>query len=101
MAHKKGLGSSRNGRDSNAKRLGVKANGNDAVAYVLKSINTAHGGKITFLTNRYAQNLSGRLRERAFSRARATRRPAHPPPARHSRLRQSNDHQHRPSLLRP
>jgi large subunit ribosomal protein L27 len=25
MAHKKGLGSSRNGRDSNAKRLGVKA----------------------------------------------------------------------------
>jgi large subunit ribosomal protein L27 len=24
MAHKKGLGSSRNGRDSNAKRLGVK-----------------------------------------------------------------------------
>jgi hypothetical protein len=28
---------------------------------------TAHGGKITFLTNRYAQNLSGRLRERAFA----------------------------------
>lgn len=28
---------------------------------------TAHGGKITFLTNRYAQNLSGRLRERAFT----------------------------------
>jgi hypothetical protein len=27
----------------------------------------AHGGKITFLTNRYAQNLSGRLRERAFA----------------------------------
>lgn len=25
MAHKKGLGSSRNGRDSNAQRLGVKA----------------------------------------------------------------------------
>ena len=25
MAHKKGLGSSRNGRDSNSKRLGVKA----------------------------------------------------------------------------
>jgi len=24
MAHKKGLGSSRNGRDSNAKRLGIK-----------------------------------------------------------------------------
>ena len=25
MAHKKGMGSSKNGRDSNAKRLGVKA----------------------------------------------------------------------------
>jgi len=25
MAHKKGMGSSRNGRDSNAKRLGVKS----------------------------------------------------------------------------
>src|SRR3984885_10410245 len=29
-----------------AKRLGVKA-GNDAVAYVLKTLNTAHGGKIS------------------------------------------------------
>src|SRR5882757_9091251 len=28
---------------------------------------TAHGGKITLLTNRYAQNLSGMLRERAFA----------------------------------
>jgi hypothetical protein len=28
---------------------------------------TAHGGKITLLTNRYARNLSGRLRERAFA----------------------------------
>jgi hypothetical protein len=28
---------------------------------------TAHGGKITLLSNRYAQNLSGRLRERAFA----------------------------------
>ena len=28
---------------------------------------TAYGGKIAFLTNRYAQNLSGRLRERAFA----------------------------------
>src|SRR5215475_10477861 len=27
----------------------------------------AHGGKITLLTNRYTQDLSGRLRERAFS----------------------------------
>jgi ectoine hydroxylase-related dioxygenase (phytanoyl-CoA dioxygenase family) len=28
---------------------------------------TAHGGKITLLTNRYAQNLTGRLQERAFA----------------------------------
>ena len=32
MAHKKGLGSSRNGRDSNAQRLGVKAFGGQAVS---------------------------------------------------------------------
>ena len=31
MAHKKGLGSSRNGRDSNAKRLGTKAYGGELV----------------------------------------------------------------------
>ncbi|HET8758185.1 MAG TPA: 50S ribosomal protein L27 [Solirubrobacteraceae bacterium] len=31
MAHKKGLGSSRNGRDSNAKRLGVKVFAGEAV----------------------------------------------------------------------
>jgi large subunit ribosomal protein L27 len=31
MAHKKGGGSSRNGRDSNAKRLGVKAFGGQIV----------------------------------------------------------------------
>ncbi|MDY6826704.1 MAG: 50S ribosomal protein L27 [Bacillota bacterium] len=31
MAHKKGVGSSRNGRDSNAKRLGVKRYGGQAV----------------------------------------------------------------------
>ncbi len=31
MAHKKGLGSSRNGRDSNAQRLGVKAFGGQVV----------------------------------------------------------------------
>lgn len=31
MAHKKGGGSSRNGRDSNAKRLGVKVFGGQAV----------------------------------------------------------------------
>ncbi|MCC7447632.1 MAG: 50S ribosomal protein L27 [Anaerolineae bacterium] len=31
MAHKKGAGSSRNGRDSKAKRLGVKRYGNELV----------------------------------------------------------------------
>lgn len=31
MAHKKGVGSSRNGRDSNSKRLGVKAYGGQFV----------------------------------------------------------------------
>ena len=31
MAHKKGMGSSKNGRDSNAKRLGVKVS--DGQAY--------------------------------------------------------------------
>jgi large subunit ribosomal protein L27 len=31
MAHKKGLGSSRNGRDSNAQRLGVKVYGGEKV----------------------------------------------------------------------
>jgi large subunit ribosomal protein L27 len=31
MAHKKGGGSSRNGRDSNPKRLGVKAYGGESV----------------------------------------------------------------------
>jgi large subunit ribosomal protein L27 len=31
MAHKKGLGSSKNGRDSNAQRLGVKCFGGETV----------------------------------------------------------------------
>ncbi len=31
MAHKKGLGSSKNGRDSNSQRLGVKAYGGESV----------------------------------------------------------------------
>ena len=31
MAHKKGAGSTKNGRDSNAKRLGVKKFGNEIV----------------------------------------------------------------------
>jgi large subunit ribosomal protein L27 len=31
MAHKKGMGSTRNGRDSNAQRLGVKAYGGERI----------------------------------------------------------------------
>ena len=31
MAHKKGVGSSRNGRDSNAKRLGIKRFGGEEI----------------------------------------------------------------------
>ena len=34
MAHKKGTGSTRNGRDSNAKRLGVKRYGGETVTAV-------------------------------------------------------------------
>ena len=37
MAHKKGSGSTRNGRDSNSKRLGVKAYGGEKVSAL-------HGG---------------------------------------------------------
>ena len=37
MAHKKGLGSSKNGRDSNAKRLGVKVFGRDHSVFALVS----------------------------------------------------------------
>jgi large subunit ribosomal protein L27 len=32
MAHKKGQGSSKNGRESNAKRLGIKAYGGESVS---------------------------------------------------------------------
>ena len=31
MAHKKGAGSTKNGRDSNSKRLGIKVYGNQAI----------------------------------------------------------------------
>jgi len=39
-----------------AKRLGVKAGGGDAVAYVLKTLNTTHGGKLSI-----ARVLSGQI----------------------------------------
>ena len=37
MAHKKGAGSTKNGRDSNAKRLGVKRFGGEEVTIALVS----------------------------------------------------------------
>ena len=54
MAHKKGTGSTRNGRDSNSKRLGVKAYGGESVTAgsilirqrgtsVLPGVNVGHG----------------------------------------------------------
>ena len=49
MAHKKGVGSSRNGRDSQGKRLGVKAYGGELVtagAIILRQRGTAvHPGR--------------------------------------------------------
>jgi large subunit ribosomal protein L27 len=38
MAHKKGVGSSKNGRESHSKRLGVKIFGGEACKEVLNSI---------------------------------------------------------------
>ena len=38
MAHKKGMGSTRNGRDSEAKRLGVKKFGGEIVTHSLKPV---------------------------------------------------------------
>src|SRR5277367_1145128 len=37
------------GIEATAKRLGVKATGNDAVGYVLKTQNTTHGGKMSIV----------------------------------------------------
>lgn len=58
MAHKKGLGSTRNGRDSRAKRLGVKKFGNEFVTAgsiivrqrgtkINPGLNVGHGGDDT------------------------------------------------------
>ena len=43
MAHKKGTGSTRNGRDSNSKRLGVKAYGGEKVSAGSIIINVGKG----------------------------------------------------------
>ena len=49
MAHKKGVGSSRNGRDSNAQRRGVKKFGGEAVRagnIIVRQVGTKfHAGK--------------------------------------------------------
>ena len=55
MAHKKGMGSTKNGRDSNSKRLGVKAySGQNVTAgsIIVKQPNTSFP---LFLTNLFTQ----------------------------------------------
>ncbi|MBC8401476.1 MAG: 50S ribosomal protein L27 [Candidatus Marinimicrobia bacterium] len=58
MAHKKGVGSSRNGRDSNAKRLGVKVSDGQSIlaggiiirqrgTHILPGLNVKRGGDDT------------------------------------------------------
>ena len=42
MAHKKGVGSSKNGRDSNPNRLGVKRADGQKKGYCSKLINFSH-----------------------------------------------------------
>jgi large subunit ribosomal protein L27 len=44
MAHKKGQGSSRNGRDSNSQRLGVKAHDGNIVSGGTIIVGSADGG---------------------------------------------------------
>ncbi|TWT64809.1 50S ribosomal protein L27 [Allorhodopirellula solitaria] len=57
MAHKKGQGSSRNGRDSNAQRRGVKRFGGEAVAagnILIRQVGTKfHPGKGVGMGNDY------------------------------------------------
>ena len=81
MAHKKGLGSSRNGRDSNAKRLGVKVFAGQAVSggeIIVRqrgtrfrpgdgvgigrdhSIFATRPGKVEFITGRVGRTISVR-----------------------------------------
>jgi elongation factor G len=46
------------GVEATAKRLGVKTSGNDAIAYIMKTLHTAHGGKMSI-----ARVLAGSLAE--------------------------------------
>ncbi len=78
MAHKKGVGSSRNGRDSNSKRLGVKvADGQSILAggIILKQrgtkfhpgVNVRRGGDDTlFATSDGVGQFKRKGRERKF-----------------------------------
>ena len=78
MAHKKGVGSSRNGRDSNSKRLGVKvADGQSILAggIILKQrgtkfhpgVNVSRGGDDTlFATSHGVVQFKRKGRERKF-----------------------------------
>lgn len=78
MAHKKGVGSSRNGRDSNSKRLGVKvADGQSILAggIILKQrgtkfhpgVNVRRGGDDTlFATSNGVVQFKRKGRERKF-----------------------------------
>ncbi|HIB80182.1 MAG: 50S ribosomal protein L27 [Candidatus Neomarinimicrobiota bacterium] len=78
MAHKKGVGSSRNGRDSNSKRLGVKvADGQSILAggIILKQrgtkfhpgVNVRRGGDDTlFATSDGVVQFKRKGRERKF-----------------------------------
>ena len=78
MAHKKGVGSSKNGRDSNAKRLGVKVNDGQAIlagGIILKQrgtkfhpgVNVRRGGDDTlFATSDGVVQFKRKGRDRKF-----------------------------------
>ena len=78
MAHKKGVGSSRNGRDSNSKRLGVKVTDGQSIlagGIILKQrgtkfhpgINVRRGGDDTlFATSDGVVQFKRKGRERKF-----------------------------------
>ena len=79
MAHKKGTGSTRNGRDSNAKRLGVKRYGGESVnagsilirqrgTSVLPGLNVGRGADDTLFALTYGEVKFGSRRGRRTSR---------------------------------
>ena len=68
MAHKKGMGSSKNGRDSNAKRLGVKVSDGQSILAggiilhqgKIAEMRTGEGKTITIALAAYLNALSGK-----------------------------------------